>query len=232
MQLHTAQLDWITPEAERVIARHARVSTKNPDREEYEKLLVYCIKHGHYSVFEQASASFGILTTRAISPQILRHRSFVYQELSQRYTNPWETLEGEELEDPYKVDLRFQGKTNRQCSGEQLPLYLREIYWDKIKELDRLSHEVYNELLDAGVSRECSRNVLPLYTPTRMHMSGTIRSFIHYVGLRGKEDTQLEHRQIARAIGYTLANHLPVVVAAIKESEESSLSGWDFLKGY
>ena len=230
MQLHTAQLDWITPEAERVIARHARVSTKNPDREEYEKLLVYCIKHGHYSVFEQASASFGILTTRAISPQILRHRSFVYQELSQRYTNPWETLEGEELEDPYKVDLRFQGKTNRQCSGEQLPLYLREIYWDKIKELDRLSHEVYNELLDAGVSRECSRNVLPLYTPTRMHMSGTIRSFIHYVGLRGKEDTQLEHRQIGRAIGYTLANHLPVVVAAIKESEESSLSGWDFLK--
>ena len=230
--LHSAELDWITPEAEKVIARHARVSTKNPDRDEYARLLAFCIKHGHWSIFEQASASFGILTTRAISPQILRHRSFVYQELSQRYTNPWETLEGEELEDPYKVDLRFQGKTNRQCSGEQLPLYLREIYWDKIKELDRLSHEVYNELLDAGVSRECSRNVLPLYTPTRMHMSGTIRSFIHYVGLRGKEDTQLEHRQIARAIGYTLANHLPVVVAAIKESEESSLSGWDFLKGY
>jgi thymidylate synthase (FAD) len=228
--LHSAELDWITPEAEKVIARHARVSTKNPDRDEYARLLAFCIKHGHWSVFEQASASFGILTTRAISPQILRHRSFVYQELSQRYTNPWETLEGEELEDPYKVDLRFQGKTNRQCSGEQLPLYLREIYWDKIKELDRLSHEVYNELLDAGISRECSRNVLPLYTPTRMHMSGTIRSFIHYVGLRGKEDTQLEHRQIARAIGYTLANHLPVVVAAIKESEESSLSGWDFMK--
>jgi thymidylate synthase (FAD) len=228
--LHSAELDWITPEAEKVIARHARVSTKNPDRDEYARLLAFCIKHGHWSVFEQASASFGILTTRAISPQILRHRSFVYQELSQRYTNPWETLEGEELEDPYKVDLRFQGKTNRQCSGEQLPLYLREIYWDKIKELDRLSHEVYNELLDAGISRECSRNVLPLYTPTRMHMSGTIRSFIHYVGLRGKEDTQLEHRQIARAIGYTLANHLPVVVAAIKESEESSLSGWNFMK--
>jgi len=228
--LHSAELDWITPEAEKVIARHARVSTKNPDRDEYARLLAFCIKHGHWSVFEQASASFGITTTRAISPQILRHRSFVYQELSQRYTNPWETLEEEKLEDPYKVDLRFQGETNRQCSGEQLPLYLREIYWDKIKELDRHSQEVYNELLAAGVSRECSRNVLPLYTPTRLHMSGTIRSFIHYVGLRGKEDTQLEHRQIARAIGYYLANHLPVVVAAIKESEESSLSGWDFLK--
>jgi len=228
--LHSAELDWITPEAEKVIARHARVSTKNPDRDEYARLLAFCIKHGHWSVFEQASASFGITTTRAISPQILRHRSFVYQELSQRYTNPWETLEEEKLEDPYKVDLRFQGETNRQCSGEQLPLYLRELYWDKIKELDRHSQEVYNELLAAGVSRECSRNVLPLYTPTRMHMSGTIRSFIHYVGLRGKEDTQLEHRQIARSIGYTLANHLPVVVAAIKESEESSLSGWDFLK--
>jgi len=229
--LHSAELDWITPEAEKVIARHARVSTKNPDRDEYARLLAFCIKHGHWSVFEQASASFGITTTRAISPQILRHRSFVYQELSQRYTNPWETLEEEKLEDPYKVDLRFQGETNRQCSGEQLPLYLRELYWDKIKELDRHSQEVYNELLAAGVSRECSRNVLPLYTPTRLHMSGTIRSFIHYVGLRGKEDTQLEHRQIARAIGYHLANHLPVVVAAIKESEESSLSGWNFLKG-
>ena len=228
--LHSAELDWLTPDAEKVIARHARVSTKNPDRDEYARLLAFCIKHGHWSVFEQASASFAILTTRAISPQILRHRSFVYQELSQRYTNPWETLEGEQIEDSYKVDLRFQGETNRQGSGEQLPLYLREIFWDKIKELDKLSQEVYNDLLAAGVSRECSRNVLPLYTPTRMHMSGTIRSFIHYVGLRGKEDTQLEHRQIARAIGYTLANHLPVVVAAIKESEESSLSGWDFLK--
>jgi len=228
--LHSAELDWLTPDAEKVIARHARVSTKNPDRDEYARLLAFCIKHGHWSVFEQASASFAILTTRAISPQILRHRSFVYQELSQRYTNPWETLEGEQIEDSYKVDLRFQGETNRQGSGEQLPLYLREVFWDKIKELDKLSQEVYNDLLAAGVSRECSRNVLPLYTPTRLHMSGTIRSFIHYVGLRGKEDTQLEHRQIARAIGYNLANHLPVVVSAIKESEESSLSGWDFLK--
>jgi len=228
--LHSAELDWLTPDAEKVIARHARVSTKNPDRDEYARLLAFCIKHGHWSVFEQASASFAILTTRAISPQILRHRSFVYQELSQRYTNPWETLEGEQIEDSYKVDLRFQGETNRQGSGGQLPLYLREVFWDKIKELDKLSQEVYNDLLAAGVSRECSRNVLPLYTPTRLHMSGTIRSFIHYVGLRGKEDTQLEHRQIARAIGYNLANHLPVVVAAIKESEESSPSGWDFLK--
>jgi len=228
--LHSAELDWLTPDAEKVIARHARVSTKNPDRDEYARLLAFCIKHGHWSVFEQASASFAILTTRAISPQILRHRSFVYQELSQRYTNPWETLEGEQIEDSYKVDLRFQGETNRQGSGEQLPLYLREVFWDKIKELDKLSQEVYNDLLAAGVSRECSRNVLPLYTPTRLHMSGTIRSFIHYVGLRGKEDTQLEHRQIARAIGYNLANHLPVVVSAIKESDESSLSGWSFLK--
>lgn len=228
--LHSAELDWLTPDAEKVIARHARVSTKNPDRDEYARLLAFCIKHGHWSVFEQASASFAILTTRAISPQILRHRSFVYQELSQRYTNPWETLEGEQIEDSYKVDLRFQGETNRQGSGGQLPLYLREVFWDKIKELDKLSQEVYNDLLAAGVSRECSRNVLPLYTPTRLHMSGTIRSFIHYVGLRGKEDTQLEHRQIARAIGYNLANHLPVVVSAIKESDESSLSGWSFLK--
>lgn len=228
--LHSAELDWITPEAEKVIARHARVSTKNPDREEYARLLAFCIKHGHWSVFEQASASFEILTTRAISPQILRHRSFVYQELSQRYTDPWATLADEVPEDYYKVDLRFQAETNRQSSKESLPLYLKEIYWDKIEQLDRLSKDLYTDLISVGVSRECARNILPLYTPTRMHMSGTVRSFIHYVGLRGREETQLEHRRIARAIGYTLANHLPVVVKAIKESEDPALAGWDFLR--
>ena len=118
MKLHSADLDWITQDAEKVIARHARVSTKDPDRDEYEKLLTYCIKHSHWSVFEQASASFEISTTRAISPQILRHRSFVFQELSQRYCAPSETLDLEEK--PFQFELRSQALKNRLSSVARL----------------------------------------------------------------------------------------------------------------
>jgi thymidylate synthase (FAD) len=228
MKLHSADLDWITPDAEKVIARHARVSTKDPDREEYEKLLTYCIKHGHWSVFEQASASFEVSTTRAISPQILRHRSFVFQELSQRYCAPNETLEIDEK--PFQFELRFQASKNRQSSSNRLPLYLCESFWERLEILDSQTQSLYNEMIEAGVARECARNILPLYTPTRLHMSGTIRSFIHYVGLRGKEDTQLEHREIARSIGYRLGRELPVVIKAVKESGDKSLEGWDFLR--
>lgn len=224
MQLHSAELDWITPDAEKVIARHARVSTKNPDRDEYAKLLGYCIKHGHWSVLEQASASFEILTTRAISPQILRHRSCAFQELSQRYCAPGETLEVQGK--PFQFELRFQAEKNRQSSVNLLPLYLCESFWDRLEILDSQIQDLYDEMLKAGVARECARNVLPLYTPTRLHMSGTLRSFIHYVGLRGKEDTQKEHRDIALSIGYRLASEIPTVIKAVKESEESSLVGW------
>ena len=228
MKLHSADLDWITLDAEKVIARHARVSTKDPDREEYEKLLTYCIKHGHWSVFEQASASFEISTTRAISPQILRHRSFVFQELSQRYCAPSETLEVEGK--PFQFELRFQASKNRQSSSDRLPLYMCESFWERLEIVDNQIQGLYNEMLEAGVARECARNVLPLYTHTRMHMSGSIRSFIHYVGLRGKDDTQLEHREIAKSIGYRLSRELPVVIKAVKESGNSSLAGWDFLR--
>ena len=461
MQLHTADLDWITPEAEKVIARHARVSTKDPDREEYENLLTYCIKHAHWSVLEQASASFEISTTRAISPQILRHRSFVFQEAcitgdslisfelphghtknkrshytrsisylydrfhfgaapinsrwdsenkrriplkdriqnmrirvfdqntnefitsnivdiyktgvkpcyeikfsngkkikstldhkfltksgfaplkeildlrvtsnntvaipieradilfatngvpvyshpdkaydlsnievlckechsrthgteghrvewrhrssgnkltarwttvesitylglldtydlevdhdshnyvangvvvhnSQRYCNPNETLDIEEK--PFQFELRFQAQKNRQSSVDRLPVYMCESFWDRLEIVDSQIQGLYNEMLEAGVARECARNILPLYTPTRMHMSGTVRSFIHYVGLRGKEDTQKEHRQIARSIGYRLARELPDIIKAVKDSKDSSLKGWDFIR--
>jgi thymidylate synthase (FAD) len=228
MKLHSAEIDWITPDAEKVIARHARVSTKDPDREEYEKLLTYCIKHSHWSVFEQASASFEISTTRAISPQILRHRSFVYQELSQRYCAPNETLEVEEK--PFQFELRFQATKNRQSSSDRLPVYLCESLWERLEDLDTQIQTLYKEMLDLGVAKECARNMLPLYTPTRLHMSGTIRSFLHYVGLRGQQDTQLEHRNIARSIGYKLARELPTVIEAIKASEESSLKGWDFIR--
>jgi len=227
MKLHSAQLDWITPEAEKVIARHARVSTKNPDRDEYAKLLGYCIKHGHWSVLEQASASFEILTTRAISPQILRHRSCAFQELSQRYCAPGETLEVQDK--PFQFELRFQAEKNRQSSVDRLPVYLCESFWERLEGLDKEIQALYNSMLEAGVARECARNVLPLYTPTRLHMSGTIRSFVHYVGLRGKEDTQKEHRDIALSIGCRLVKELPIVVQALKDSDESSLEGWKYV---
>ena len=228
MQLHSAELDWITPEAEQTIARHARVSTKDPNRAEYAKLLSYCIKHGHWSVFEQASASFEISTTRAISPQILRHRSFVYQELSQRYCDPHEVLDLEEP--PYQFELRFQAEKNRQSSSEKLPLYLHQEFWEKLEILDSMIQDVYQDMLRRGVSRECARNILPLYTPSRLHMAGNIRNFIHYVGLRGREETQLEHRKIARAIGQTLAWELPVIIDAVKNSDDPALAGWEFIK--
>lgn len=224
MQLHSAELNWITPEAEKTIARHARVSTENPDREEYSRLLAFCIKHGHWSVFEQASASFEVSTTRALSPQLLRHRSFVFQEFSQRYSDPTEILR--DSGDEYKFDLRSKGATNRQSSLEQLPLYLREHFWDKFEDIDRQIKTVYAEMLQLGVAKECARNILPLYTPTRLHVTGTIRSFLHYVGLRGKEDTQLEHRKIARSIARILERELPVVIAAVRDSEDPSLAGW------
>lgn len=228
MKLHTTELDWITGDAEKVIARHARVSTRDPDREEYEKLLTYCIKHGHWSVLEQASASFEISTTRAISPQILRHRSFVFQELSQRYCAPSDTLDVGEK--PFQFELRFQAQKNRQSSVDRLPVYMCESFWERLEIVDSQIQGLYNEMLVAGVARECARNILPLYTPTRMHMSGTIRSFIHYVGLRGKDDTQAEHRQIARSIGYQLQREVPTVIKAVKDSEDPSLKGWDFLR--
>jgi thymidylate synthase (FAD) len=105
-----------------------------------------------------------------------------------------------------------------------------ESFWERLEIVDSQIQGLYNEMLEAGVARECARNILPLYTPTRMHMSGTIRSFIHYVGLRGKDDTQLEHREIARSIGYRLGRELPTVIKAVKESGDSSLAGWDFLR--
>ncbi len=226
MKLHSAELNWITPKSEKTIARHARVSTKDPEREEFTRLLSFCVRHGHWSVFEQASASFEIATTRAISPQLLRHRSFTFQELSQRYSDPSEVLP--DVKDEFKFDLRLQAETNRQSSAEEISGDLRNYFWEKLKFIDQDIKSVYREMLELGIAKECARNVLPEYTTTRVHMSGTIRSFIHYVGLRGKENTQLEHRNIAHSIGRILKKELPIVYKAIKTVDDPSLAGWNF----
>lgn len=228
--MHTVKLDWMTPEPEKVIARHARVSTANPDREEYARLLSFCIKHGHWSVLEQANASFEIITTRAISPQILRHKTFTFQELSMRYCNPWEIME-ESSKYALNFELRKQAEKNRQSSVDEIDPELERQFREDIAVIDTLAFDLYNRMLEAGVARECARNICPLYTPSKLHMNGTIRSWAHYVGLRGAKETQKEHREIAMQIGTILAVELPVVSkalasAAAKDPEESPLRGW------
>ena len=205
--MHTAKLVWVTPNAEELIARLARVSNpKNENNPEYEKLIRYLIKHKHWSPFEMASMCLEINTTRAIAPQILRHRSFSFQEFSQRYA---------EAIDADVPQLRRQDKKNRQNSIDDLPFELKIGFQDRINDLFDDSFDLYQDMLSAGVAKECARSVLPLSTETRLYMSGTIRSWLHYIDLRGDDSTQLEHRQIARAAGRILADKLPNVARAM-----------------
>jgi thymidylate synthase (FAD) len=231
--LHTVSLDWITPDAERIVASHARVSTKDPYRDESVRLLRYCIKHGHWSVFEQVCASFEIVTTRAISPQILRHRSFTFQEASQRYCDPLDVLEGVVEEVPY-FDLRAQDLKNRQNSVtfEDQSL-IERTFRDRILGLFEQSQELYNDMLQAGVAKECARNVLLMCVPTRLHMMGTLRSWIFYVGLRAAPGTQAEHRTIAQQVGAVLGSQAPIIREAILDSltdgKNGALEGWRYI---
>jgi thymidylate synthase (FAD) len=227
--MHSVKLDWITPDAEKVIARHARVSTSDPDREEYAKLLSYCIKHGHWSILEQANVSFEIITSRAISAQLIRHKSLCFQELSQRYTNPFDTLPGNIHDRPSEFHIRKQAEKNRQSSTEEIDPDLLAQFRDRIYLLDAQLYSLYQDMLEAGVARECARNILPLYTPTRLHANGSVRSWVHYVGLRAKEDTQLEHQMVARQIAMILGLELPTVVKAVVATDDHSLDGWRFL---
>ena len=203
------KLIWITPEAEQVIGYCARVSNPaNQDNPDVSGLLKYCIKHGHWSIFEMASICVEIKTTRAIAPQILRHRSFSFQEFSQRYA---------EVHDfPVLGQMRLAGTTNRQ-SSQPLPErgFDTDIILDAELAVSR-SYWTYNKLIKAGIAAETARMVLPLCTPTTMYMSGTIRSWIHYVQLRTQEDTQLEHREIADSIKALMAEHLPITMGVIK----------------
>ena len=228
-RLHSVSLDWITPEAERIVASHARVSTKDPDRGEAIRLLNYCIKHGHWSVFEQVCASFEIITTRAISPQILRHRSFTFQETSQRYCDPLDVLDQVTPEAPL-FELRAQDQKNRQNSYAFDDDSVEQEFRDRIFDLFERSQELYQDLLNAGVAKECARNALLMCVPTRLHMMGTLRSWIFYVGLRNAPGTQLEHRFIAQEIGQRLQQETPVIVEALVKSAEADssngLAGW------
>ena len=206
------KLIWITPEAEQVIGYCARVSNPaNQDNPDVSRLLAYCIKHGHWSIFEMASMCVEIKTTRAIAPQILRHRSFSFQEFSQRYA--------EVTEYPKVPTFRLAGTTNRQSSTvildyAALPFSVWETMNSACLAVNK-SVDAYDALIKAGIAAETARMVLPLCTPTTMYMSGTIRSWIHYVQLRTQEDTQLEHRQIAESIKALMVEHLPITMGVL-----------------
>tara|TARA_Y100000401_G_scaffold64908_1_gene51720 strand:+ start:463 stop:1086 length:624 start_codon:yes stop_codon:yes gene_type:complete len=205
--MHTAKLVWVTPDAEQLIGKIARVSNPaNEDNPNVEKLIRYLIKHNHWSPFEMASMCVEIKTTRAIAPQILRHRSFSFQEFSQRYAV------ATEINVP---DLRRQDLKNRQNSIDDLPEEKVEFLQQQIDNHYRSAIDIYNSMLDSGVAKECARSVLPLSTATRLYMSGTIRSWLHYVDLRAANGTQLEHMQIARSIGDILADQVPTVARAM-----------------
>jgi thymidylate synthase (FAD) len=191
--------------AEDLIVYAARVS--NPSNQlntaTGDKLLKYCMVHGHWSVFEQASMGVEIVTSRAISAQILRHRSFHFQEFSQRYAS---------VQQFEPVQLRRQADKNRQSSAQLMPDAVLNM---KVKGFMQHAEAMYEELLDAGVARECARMILPMYSQTVVYMTGTIRDWIHYLNLRLKADTQLEHREVAMAIGDVFCDRFPVIAKAL-----------------
>ena len=205
--MHTANLIWITPDAEALIAKLARVSNpQNEDNPDYKGLIKYLIKHKHWSPFEMASMCVEIRTTRAISPQILRHRSFSFQEFSQRYA---------EAVDAHVPQLRRQDKKNRQNSTDDLDDGIQLEFDQRIHAHFDEAFNLYQDMLASGIAKECSREVLPLGTETRLYMSGTIRSWLHYIDLRGDNGTQREHMSIARSVGDILATKCPLISRAM-----------------
>ena len=200
----------ITPDAEKMMAYIARVSNpSNQQNEKYSGLLKYCIKHNHWSVFEQSSMTLEIETTRGLAAQILRHRSFTFQEFSQRYADS--NLLGE-IELP---ELRRQDVKNRQNSIDDLDPAISEKLQKQMITLFSSSLALYNQMLESGVAKECARFVLPLATPTRLYMSGSCRSWIHYINLRSAHGTQKEHMDIANACKGVFMENYPTVSEAL-----------------
>ena len=201
----------VTPDAEKTMAYVARVSNpKNQDNEKFAGLLRYCIEHGHWSVFEQAHMTVEINTTRGLAAQILRHRSFTYQEFSQRYQDV--SFIREDIPLP---ELRRQDTENRQNSIDDIdPITQQNFEIDMRKHFDQ-SIDLYKKMLRAGVAKECARFVLPLATPTKLYMTGSCRSWVHYIQLRSGHGTQKEHMDIANECKTIFSQQFPVVAEAL-----------------
>ena len=201
----------ITPDAEKMMAYIARVSNpSNQQNENYSGLLKYCIKHNHWSVFEQSSMTLEIETTRGLAAQILRHRSFTFQEFSQRYADT--KLLDTQIPVP---DLRSQDLKNRQNSNDDIPQEKKEEYQALIARHFEDSMNLYNSLLSEGVAKECARFVLPLATPTRLYMTGSCRSWIHYINLRSAHGTQKEHMDVVAKARSIFVEQFPSVSEAL-----------------
>ena len=196
-----------TEDGEQLIAYMARVSNPdNQDSNDYQGLIKYLIKHKHWSPFEMVNMCVEIETTRSVAAQILRHRSFSFQEFSQRYAKTDKAL---------PVDIRSQDTKNRQNSIDNMDSVIKEDFKVKQQGLFDLSYSLYEEMLAAGVAKECARDVLPLATPTRMYMNGSLRSWLHYCDLRCANGTQKEHMLIANEVRELVCDYYPNVYAAM-----------------
>jgi thymidylate synthase (FAD) len=194
----------LTPEG--LIAYCARVSSPHQETPDYEKLLSYCITHKHWSVFEMVDMTVEIVTSRAISPQILRHRSFCFQEYSMRYAK----AQAIESYEPRRQDTK-----NRQNSLDDLDAGTVAWFGEAQEEMAQLATERYEEALEKGIAKECARVLLPLGTQTRLYMKGSVRSWIHYLEVRTDKSTQKEHRDIANAIRNIFTEQFPVTSRAL-----------------
>ena len=208
----TVKLISVTPDAEKMMAYVARVS--NPNNQEnpnYAKLLGYCIKHNHWSVFEQAFMTLELETTRGVAAQVLRHRSFTFQEFSQRYAD------SSMLADTIPLfDLRRQDTKNRQNSIDDIDPHMRQDFELKVQRHFDSAMKLYQEMLGAGIAKECARFVLPLATPTKIYMSGSVRSWAHYINLRTANGTQKEHMDLAEGCKKIFIDQFPTCAEALE----------------
>jgi len=214
--MSNVRMVWVTPDAENIISYCARVSSPQ-NQENYDtaaKLLKYCLKQKHFSIFEMANMCVEINTTRAISAQLLRHRSFSFQEYSQRYADT--TAIGQAV----MPHLRRQDVKNRQNSIDDLNQETVGAYYRRISTLFEEAEHLYKEMISNGVAKECARSILPLASPTRLYMNGTVRSWLTYISLREKHGTQMEHMKIAKDIKTIFCGQFPTIAEALGEEAE------------
>ena len=206
----TVELVHVTPNAEELIVKMARVSApeNESNMETAPRLLRYLINHQHWSPFEMANLCVAINTTRGISAQIIRHRSFSFQEFSQRYADV------AAIGSPEVPQLRRQDLKNRQNSIDDLSAEDVGAYYRRISQLFEDAEHLYREMVSNGIAKECARNVLPLASRTRLYMNGTIRSWVHYIQLREAHGTQMEHQVIAKGIKNLFTEQFPIIAEA------------------
>ena len=207
--MHSTEYVHSTPDGDNLVAYMARVSnpSNQHNKDTAPKLIKYLIKHKHWSPFEMVSMCLKVETTRSVAAQILRHRSFSFQEFSQRYA--------EVVDFPFVQDLRLQDTTNRQNSFDGLNEHDKQHFQLQLQQHYDSSMWLYNQMIEAGVAKECARDVLPLSTKTTLYMRGNLRSWIHYVDLRASNGTQKEHMSIAESAKEQIALYFPQCYAGM-----------------